>query len=291
VGSWSIAGRSLSLDRKVNVMGILNVTPDSFSDGGEWLDTSVAIKHALRMAEDGADIIDVGGESTRPGAVAVSEADEIARVRGVIEALSASLDIPISIDTSKAGVAERAIEAGASIVNDVTALRSDPEMLNLIAGTDVGLVLMHMGGEPRTMQENPTYGDVVEDVIGFLLERVGVAESSGIQRDRIVVDPGIGFGKTLEHNLQLLRSLEKIRAEVGCPILLGPSRKSFIGAVLDLEVDERLEGTAAVVALAVASGVGVVRVHDVKEMTRVVRMAEAVVGGGEVERPRWTRSL
>jgi dihydropteroate synthase len=291
VGSWSIAGRSLSLDRKVNVMGILNVTPDSFSDGGEWLDTSVAIKHALRMAEDGADIIDVGGESTRPGAVAVSEADEIARVRGVIEALSASLDIPISIDTSKAGVAERAIEAGASIVNDVTALRSDPEMLNLIAGTDVGLVLMHMGGEPRTMQENPTYGDVVEDVIGFLLERVGVAESSGIQRDRIVVDPGIGFGKTLEHNLQLLRSLEKIRAEVGCPILLGPSRKSFIGAVLDLEVDERLEGTAAVVALAVASGVGVVRVHDVKEMTRVVRMAEAVVGGAEVERPLWTRSL
>jgi dihydropteroate synthase len=284
VGSWSIAGRSLSLDRKVNVMGILNVTPDSFSDGGEWLDTSVAIKHALRMAEDGADIIDVGGESTRPGAVAVSEADEIARVRGVIEALSASLDIPISIDTSKAGVAERAIEAGASIVNDVTALRSDPEMLNLIAGTDVGLVLMHMGGEPRTMQENPTYGDVVEDVIGFLLERVGVAESSGIQRDRIVVDPGIGFGKTLEHNLQLLRSLEKIRAEVGCPILLGPSRKSFIGAVLDLEVDERLEGTAAVVALAVASGVGVVRVHDVKEMTRVVRMAEAVVGGTVVER-------
>lgn len=284
MGSWSIAGRSLSLDRKVNVMGILNVTPDSFSDGGEWLDTSVAIKHALRMAEDGADIIDVGGESTRPGAVAVSEADEIARVRGVIEALSASLDIPISIDTSKAGVAERAIEAGASIVNDVTALRSDPEMLNLIAGTDVGLVLMHMGGEPRTMQENPTYGDVVEDVIGFLLERVGVAESSGIQRDRIVVDPGIGFGKTLEHNLQLLRSLEKIRAEVGCPILLGPSRKSFIGAVLDLEVDERLEGTAAVVALAVASGVGVVRVHDVKEMTRVVRMAEAVVGGTVVER-------
>ena len=291
MGSWSIAGRSLSLDRKVNVMGILNVTPDSFSDGGEWLDTSVAIKHALRMAEDGADIIDVGGESTRPGAVAVSEADEIARVRGVIEALSASLDIPISIDTSKAGVAERAIEAGASIVNDVTALRSDPEMLKLIAGTDVGLVLMHMGGEPRTMQENPTYGDVVEDVIGFLLERVGVAESSGIQRDRIVVDPGIGFGKTLEHNLQLLRSLEKIRAEVGCPILLGPSRKSFIGAVLDLEVDERLEGTAAVVALAVASGVGVVRVHDVKEMTRVVRMAEAVVGGAEVERPLWTRSL
>ena len=284
MGSWSIAGRSLSLDRKVNVMGILNVTPDSFSDGGEWLDTSVAIKHALRMAEDGADIIDVGGESTRPGAVAVSEADEIARVRGVIEALSASLDIPISIDTSKAGVAERAIEAGASIVNDVTALRSDPEMLNLIAGTDVGLVLMHMGGEPRTMQENPTYGDVVEDVIGFLLERVGVAESSGIQRDRIVVDPGIGFGKTLEHNLQLLRSLEKIRAEVGCPILLGPSRKSFIGAVLDLEVDERLEGTAAVVALAVASGVGVVRVHDVKEMTRVVRMAEAVVGGTVVDR-------
>ena len=278
MSGWNIRGSSLPIAERTHVMGILNVTPDSFSDGGSWTDTEIAIKHALTMIDEGADIIDVGGESTRPGADPVDAEIEIARVVPVIEGISATSDIPISIDTSKSEVARAAIEAGAAIVNDVTALGADVNMAEVVASSDVGLVLMHMLGEPRTMQSDPRYDDVVAEVGDFLSERSELATKAGIPPDRIVVDPGIGFGKTLDHNLELLRSIDQIRTRVGLPVLLGPSRKSFIGAVLDLEVDQRLEGTAAVIALAVSAGVEIVRVHDVTEMVRVVRMTEAVIG-------------
>jgi dihydropteroate synthase len=256
-------------------MGILNVTPDSFSDGGLFHDRDSAVKRGVQMAEEGADILDVGGESTRPGADAVPLADELDRVVPVIEGLSREIDAVISIDTTKAEVAEAALEAGAAIVNDVSAMRFDAGMAEVVTTFDAGLVLMHMLGEPRSMQKDPKYGDVIKEVRGSLIERVGEAESSGIAHERIAIDPGIGFGKTREHNLKLLKNLEHFVA-LRHPVLVGPSRKSFIGTTLDLEVGERLEGTAAVVAWCVFAGAHVVRVHDVKEMTRVVRMAEAI---------------
>jgi dihydropteroate synthase len=256
-------------------MGILNVTPDSFSDGGLFLDRNTAIKHAVAMAADGADIIDVGGESTRPGSDPVSPVDELDRVIPVVQAIAQEVDAAISIDTTKAEVAEAALGAGAVIVNDVSAMRFDPTMSEVVASWEAGLVLMHMLGEPRTMQKDPEYDDVVADVTGALTQWADTAADSGISRDRIALDPGIGFGKKLDHNLMLVKSLHRLVA-TGHPVLVGPSRKSFIGTTLDLDVDERLEGTAAVVALCIFKGAHIVRVHDVKEMTRVVRMAEAI---------------
>jgi dihydropteroate synthase len=258
-------------------MGVLNVTPDSFSDGGRFLEADDAIEHGLAMVEEGADILDVGGESTRPGAEPVEVDEEIRRTARAVEVLAGKTDVPVSIDTTKASVARAALDAGAQIVNDVSAGRFDPALLPLVAEGGAGLVLMHMQGDPRTMQANPSYGDVVREVTSFLEERSRVALAAGVARDRILVDPGFGFGKRGEHNLALLARLGELRG-LGYGIVAGTSRKSFIGAALgDLPVTERLEGTAATVALAVAAGASVVRVHDVRAMVRVVRMTEAVM--------------
>ena len=280
-------GTVLRLSDRTHVMGIVNVTPDSFSDGGRFLDTEDALKQGISMAEEGADIIDIGGESTRPGAEPVDAAQEISRVVPVISALRERLGTPISIDTMKSDVAAAALDAGADIVNDVSAGRFDPQMLGLVGGRRVPLVLMHMLGEPRTMQAAPSYEDVTEEVAAFLQERAQAARAAGIAADRIVVDPGFGFGKTREHNLELLRNLRRF-TELGYPVLAGTSRKSFIGATLDLPVGERLEGTAATVALAVAAGASIVRVHDVGPMRRVASMVEAVLratSSGEEREP------
>ena len=258
------------------VMGIVNVTPDSFSDGGRFFESSSAVKHALGLVEEGADILDVGGESTRPGADPVDPDEELRRVVPVIEELRAHTDVPISIDTTKASVARAALDAGAQIVNDVSAGRFDDEMFALAADREVPIVLMHMLGEPRTMQKDPTYRDVVGDVAAFLAERAALARATGVRTERIIVDPGFGFGKTREHNLVLLRRLRELCC-LGYPVLAGTSRKSFIGTTLDLPVEERLEGTAATVALAVANGAALIRVHDVGPMRRVAGMVEAVL--------------
>ena len=272
-------GRVLALSRRCQVMGIVNVTPDSFSDGGRFFNAGDAIEHGLWLAGDGADVLDVGGESTRPGAAPVSDEDETERVLPVVEALAAKTSVPVSIDTSKASVAKAALDAGAQIVNDVSAARFDEAMLPLVAERRAPIVLMHMLGDPRTMQKDPRYGDVVGDIAAFLADRADAAIANGVDRERILVDPGFGFGKTREHNLVLLQRLRELRS-LGFPVVAGTSRKSFIGATLgDLPVEERLEGTAATVALAVASGASIVRVHDVLQMRRVVAMVEAVLSG------------
>jgi dihydropteroate synthase len=256
------------------LMGIVNVTPDSFSDGGLYLDAGPAIEHARGLVAEGAQLLDVGGESTRPGARGVSPEEELRRVEPVIEGLR-GVGVPISVDTSKAAVARAALDAGARIVNDVTALRSDPQMVALCAERGCEVLLMHMKGTPRTMQGDPQYGDVVVEVTDFLAERIELAIESGIAEDRIWVDPGIGFGKTVQHNLELLRRLGELRA-LGRPIVVGTSRKSFIGKLTGREVDERLGGTIASSILALRAGAGVLRVHDVAEVGEAVRVAEAI---------------
>ncbi|HAF70698.1 MAG: Dihydropteroate synthase [Acetothermia bacterium 64_32] len=266
--SW----RDLEGEGRVLIMGILNVTPDSFSDGGRFLSPDAAVERALVMEGEGADIIDIGGESSRPGAEPVSVEEELGRVLPVLERLRGRLRIPISIDTTKAEVAEAALRAGASIVNDISALRFDPAMAPLVAEFGAGLVLMHMLGTPKTMQQSPHYDDVVREVRGFLAERAQYAQSQGIPREAIAVDPGIGFGKTVEHNLELLRRLPEL-VELGFPVLVGPSRKSFIGAILDLPVEERLEGTLAACAVAVVRGADILRVHDVRQVRRAADLA------------------
>ncbi len=261
------------------IMGVLNVTPDSFSDGGKFLDVEHAVGHAREMASAAADIIDVGGESTRPGSVPVSLEEELRRVLPVVERLR---DLVISVDTTKAEVAEKVLAAGARIINDVSALRFDPRMVDVVRDADAGVVLMHMQGTPQTMQQKPRYGDVVVEVRSFLAERIAFAEARGLKKTQIAVDPGIGFGKTVEDNLRLLAHLDEF-SSLGCPVLVGTSRKSFIGKVLDPpgdrsahETEGRIWGTAATVAWAVAQGARILRVHDVAEMSDVVRMVEAV---------------
>jgi len=276
---WTVKGRALKCGGRTLVMGILNVTPDSFSDGGKFLDPEAAVARGVRMLAEGADIVDVGGESTRPGSEPVSEAREIERVVPVIAALSRLPGALVSVDTTKARVAEEALAAGAAIINDVTALRGDPRMASVAAASGAGVVLMHMLGSPKSMQESPVYGDVVAEIAAFLKERMAAAAAAGIARDAVVVDPGIGFGKTLEHNLEILRRLREFAA-LGRPLLVGPSRKSFIGGILDgLPPKDRLEGTAAAVALCAAGGAAIVRVHDVLAMSRVVRVADAIRDG------------
>jgi dihydropteroate synthase len=264
------------------IMGVVNVTPDSFSDGGLYLDAERAVEHGRGLAASGAAILDVGGESTRPGAEPVDAAEERARVEPVVRRLAGG-QVAVSIDTSKVAVAEAALDAGAEMVNDVTALRADPEIAGLCADRGSGLVLMHMQGTPRTMQENPTYDDVVEDVKAFLAERLGAALREGVAEERIWLDPGIGFGKTLEHNLELLRRLRELTT-LGRPIVVGASRKSFIAAIDGSPVDQRLGGTIAASVLAVSGGADVVRVHDVAEMAQALRVADAILGRGDWRR-------
>ena len=256
-------------------MGILNVTPDSFSDGGRYLDASRAIAYAHQMIDDGADIIDIGGESSRPGALPVSIDEELARVLPVIETLANETKALLSIDTHKPAVARSALQAGANIVNDITAL-SNADMATVVAEMDAGLILMHMKGVPRTMQRSPVYQDLIPEILAFLRQRVDKAEAEGVCTDRIMVDPGIGFGKTAEHNLEILRCLDAFQS-LDKPILIGTSRKSFIGKILNLpNPDDRLEGTAATVVWAIAHGADVVRVHDVKAICQVAQMTDAI---------------
>jgi dihydropteroate synthase len=258
-------------------MGIVNVTPDSFSDGGLYFDAARAVAHGRELVEAGADVLDIGGESTRPGADPVGEQEELERVVPVIEGLAGT--VPISVDTSKAGVARAAIEAGAAIVNDVTALRGDPGMAEVCAGAGVGVVLMHMLGEPRTMQDDPRYDDPVADIRDFLLERVEFAVGSGIERERIWIDPGIGFGKTVSHNLALLRGTREFAA-TGCPVLVGASRKAFIGRI-DGGAGEadRLGGTIAACLAAAEGGASMLRVHDVAPVVQALKVRRRIAAG------------
>jgi len=258
----------------VAIMGVLNVTPDSFSDGGRFVARDAALAQARQMAADGAAIIDVGGESTRPGAQAVSVAQELDRVIPVIEAIADSVDVAISIDTSKPEVMRAAAAAGAGLINDVYALRQ-PGALEMAASLKVPVCLMHMQGEPRTMQENPQYDDVVEDVFAFLAERIADAEKAGIPHHQIVIDPGFGFGKSVAHNLRLLRGLSRFTA-LKVPVLAGLSRKSMIGKLLGLPLENRVHASVALALMAVQQGASILRVHDVAETVQAVRMLEAV---------------
>jgi dihydropteroate synthase len=260
------------------VMGILNVTPDSFSDGGRFIDSTQALDHAQRMLEAGAGIIDVGGESTRPGAADVSEDEELRRVVPVIEALAARFAVPISVDTSKAAVMSAAVEAGATLINDVRALR-EPGALEAAARTDAAVCLMHMQGQPRSMQLEPQYEDVVAEVKAFLLERVTACEAVGIARDRLVLDPGIGFGKHLQHNLALLAHLPAL-AQPGVPVLVGVSRKSLFQALLGRRVEQRLAGGLAVATAAALAGAAILRVHDVAETLDAMKVVQALRSAG-----------
>lgn len=257
------------------VMGIVNVTPDSFSDGGRYLDADDAVAHGHALVAEGADCLDVGGESTRPGAAPVDADTECARVGPVIAALARTVAVPLSIDTSKAAVAAAACAAGATCINDVTAGTGDPGLLDVAAGTGAALVLMHMQGTPGTMQRAPRYDDVVDEVRHYLQARCEAARRAGVQDAQLVIDPGLGFGKTPAHNLALLRHLDAIAA-LGRPVLIGPSRKSFIGAVLDAPVADRLAGTLAACVAGVLGGATIVRVHDVAPTVRAVRMAAAI---------------
>jgi len=257
------------------IMGVVNVTPDSFFDGGRYLDAEAAVAHAVQLVEEGADLLDIGAESTRPGADAVNEAEERRRAIPVVTAVAKAVTVPISIDTSKAAVARAALDAGAVLVNDVTALRGDPAMVDVVARTGAGIVLMHMYGTPRTMQQAPRHDDVVEEISDFFEERIRFAMAHGIVRRQIILDPGIGFGKLLVHNLTLLAQLRRF-VQFECPLLVGVSQKAFLGQLMDRPLQERQWGTAAAVAMAVDRGAGILRVHDVRAMKDVVQVAAAI---------------
>ena len=278
---WRCRDHELVCGPRTLLVGVVNVTPDSFSDGGLHLDAPAAIAHGLLLADEGADVLDVGGESTRPGAEPVPAERELARVVPVIEGLMARRpDVVVSVDTRKPEVAAAAIAAGAAIVNDVAA-GADPAMFDVVAGAGAGMVLMHMRGEPGTMQDAPHYDDVVAEVTGFLRERLEAAIFAGIPRDRLVADPGIGFGKSLDHNLAVLRAIGSMREALDVPLLVGPSRKRFIGTLTGADDPaDRLEGTAGAVAWCAAHGADLVRVHDVAAMRRVVQVVDALARGG-----------
>lgn len=276
---WKIAGGVLDLDRGPALMGIVNVTPDSFSDGGRFFEPGAAIEHGLRLAAEGAQILDVGGESTRPGAAPVDVDDELRRVIPVVSGLSAQVSQPVSIDTSKAAVAREALAAGARIINDVTALEADPGMVRVAAESGAGVCVMHMQGTPRTMQENPTYGDVVGEVLDYLRRRCDWLLDAGIEPERIAVDPGIGFGKNTGHNLSLLSQAWRLH-ELGCPVLVGPSRKRFIGELIGDFSADRTAGTIGVALALARQGVQVIRVHDVKPVRDALLLFNAAGGPG-----------
>ena len=273
-----VKGRGFALGPRTWIMGILNVTPDSFSDGGAYPDKEKAIERGLEMIEEGADVIDVGGESTRPGARPVSEDEEMGRILPVVRGLRKSAAVLLSVDTMKATVAEAALEAGADIINDVSAFRFDPRMAGVVSRQGAAVVLMHMKGTPETMQSDPRYADLFDEIGWFLKDRIEEARSAGIGRGRIIVDPGIGFGKSPEDNLALIDNLGFLE-ELGCPVLVGASRKSFIGKALGLPVTERLEGSIAAGVLSIARGAHILRVHDVRAMRRAADMADAILFG------------
>ena len=275
------ADRAPTLDLPLPcIMGVLNVTPDSFSDGGRYLETATAVAHGRRLAADGAGIIDIGGESTRPGAGSVSASLESSRVLHVVEELHGLVEVALSIDTSKADVARRALAAGATMVNDVSALRADSEMVDVVAEAGCAVCLMHMQGAPRTMQQEPSYDDVVGEVLAFLDERLAFAVAHGIREEQVLLDPGIGFGKTLEHNLLLIKHLDRFAA-LGRPLVLGTSRKRFLGAVLGAEPDQRTIGTVATTVIGLLKGAAIFRVHDVKPNVEALRVVQAVRAAGE----------
>jgi dihydropteroate synthase len=270
-----IRGGVLRLDRPL-VMGVLNVTPDSFSDGGLFLDPEVAVARACDMVQEGADVLDIGAESSRPGADPVEEQEELRRLMPVLEAVCRRVTVPVSVDTTKATVARRAIDAGARIINDVSALRFDGAMASVIAETGAGVVLMHMQGTPKTMQISPHYDDVVPEVRDFFVRQVQTAVQAGISEEQVILDPGIGFGKRLEDSLTLLAQLDRL-LDLRCPILVGVSRKGFIGQILGRSVNERLFGTAAACAAAILKGARIIRVHDVRPMRELVGMLQAIL--------------
>jgi len=272
--SWK--NYSLDFSQKTYLMGILNVTPDSFSDGGMFFNERSAVEQALRMVKEGADIIDIGGESTRPGADSVSVKEEIKRVVPVIRALAKKVRVPLSIDTCKAKVAEEAVSAGASIINDISGLRFDRGMARVAAQHKVPVVIMHIQGTPGNMQMHPVYKALIPEIMDYLREGIDIALKAGVPENMIIIDPGIGFGKTVEHNLEIINRLDEFKG-FEKPVLLGPSRKSFIGRLLgDLPVTERLEGTAAAIAIGISKGANIVRVHDIKEMSRVSKIADKI---------------
>lgn len=273
----TIGDKVFDFSKRSYIMGVLNVTPDSFSDGAKYFDQAAAVEHGMAMARSGADIIDVGGESSRPGAAPVDAAEEIRRVIPVIKALSRVVDIPISIDTTKAEVALQAVDAGAQMINDISALRFDPEMAHAVKSCGVPVVLMHMLGTPKTMQENIRYESLMADICLFLEERLDFAVSRGIEKNSIILDPGIGFGKSVENdNFSILKQLNRVCA-LGCPVLVGVSRKAFIGRLLDADVSDRDIGTLAAVSIAIYNGANIVRVHDVSRMRLAARVADAVL--------------
>ncbi len=274
--SWS--DYTLNLGQRTHIMGILNVTPDSFSDGGQYLELNKAIEHGLGMANDGADMIDVGGESTRPYSKKISVNEEIDRVIPVIEALSKDLTIPISIDTWKAEVAREALNAGASMINDISALRLDPNMAAIVSNAEVPLILMHLKGTPENMQQNPTYDDLISEILDFLKDAIKRSVTAGIKEDLIIVDPGIGFGKTFDDNLKIIKELFRFGL-LQRPILLGTSNKSFIGHILDKEVHERDIGTMATIAAGVMNGAHIIRAHDVRKTLETVKITDSIKRG------------
>ena len=259
------------------IMGILNLTPDSFSDGGQFSDKNQATDYALKMIEDGADMIDIGGESTRPGAEPVSLDEELKRTISIIKSIRQQSDCLISIDTYKSPVAEAALDVGANLVNDISGLTFDEKMIDIVIARKVPVILMHMKGTPRSMQVDPHYNNVIKEICEFFKRKVKSAKNSGILDNMIILDPGIGFGKRLEDNFEIIRELKQICA-MGYPILLGPSRKSFIGASLNLPVEERLEGTLASITVGIMNGANIIRVHDVKETLRAVKITEKIMG-------------
>ncbi len=270
--------RKYNFSERTHIMGVLNVTPDSFSDGGKFLSLDKAIAQALKMVEEGVDIIDIGGESTRPGSQPVTLKEETQRVIPVIEALVKKIQIPISIDTYKSQIARQALEAGAEMVNEISGLRFDSEMVKLAAKYNVPVVIMHIKGTPQNMQENPYYENVIKEIKDYFEERINFADSAGIKEENIILDPGIGFGKRFEDNLAILKNLKEFK-KLERPLLVGLSRKSFIGKILDLPVEERLEGSLGALAYSIMKGANVARVHDVKESVRVAKVVDAILRG------------
>jgi len=269
--------KTLDLSSRTHIVGILNITPDSFSDGGKYYQSEQAIERGIQMVEEGADIIDIGAESTRPGAEPVSDDEELRRLIPILEGLLEQVDVPISIDTYKSSVAETTLKSGAHLINDISGLRFDYRMKEVIAEHQIPVIIMHIKGEPRNMQQNPHYDDLMSEIYDYLADSIQIAIEAGIKRNNIVIDPGIGFGKRMQDNYEILRRLSEFEG-LDCPILIGPSRKSFIGNVLNLPPDQRLEGTLAAVTIGIQNGAHIVRVHDVKQVSRACRIADLIVG-------------